>query len=181
MSTNPTDSNRRNAEPPRAQTRGREQAIDDIMTSPLRTVLLSDPAETVAAVFVEHGISAAPVSDAQGLVVGVISKTDLVQRCYRDGQHHPEAERATAGELMTPLILGVSRATPITRAAALMAYECVHHVIVRDKVGKPVGMVSSLDIMEWLAQRHGYAVPARAPGAARDLNNHTLHPGEEET
>ncbi|MDD9967158.1 MAG: CBS domain-containing protein, partial [Myxococcales bacterium] len=129
MSTNPTDSNRRNAEPPRAQTRGREQAIDDIMTSPLRTVLLSDPAETVAAVFVEHGISAAPVSDAQGLVVGVISKTDLVQRCYRDGQHHPEAERATAGELMTPLILGVSRATPITRAAALMAYECVHHVI----------------------------------------------------
>jgi predicted transcriptional regulator len=40
-----------------------------------------------------------------------------------------------------------------------MAYEKVHRVVVTDIAGNVVGLVSSIDVLRWLACHDGYAIP----------------------
>jgi CBS domain-containing protein len=51
--------------------------------------------------------------------------------------------------------------TSISRVAALMAYERVHHVVVVDAEQRVIGIVSALDIARWVAHADGYVVPKR--------------------
>ncbi|MDD9947091.1 MAG: CBS domain-containing protein [Myxococcales bacterium] len=159
------------------------QAVSDIMATPVEVVNAADPLPSVAARLISHNISAAPVAAASGELVGVISKTDLVRLYYEGdriaasvtaqprvnepelelGMHTEARETTTAGDVMTPLVMSVAEDTPIPRAAALMAYEGIHHVIVLGSDRKPRGIVSSLDVIAWLARRDGYVVPPRAP------------------
>ena len=45
----------------------------------------------------------------------------------------------------------------VAAAAALMATECVHRIPVVSRAdGSVVGIVSSLDVLGWLARQHGY-------------------------
>ncbi|MBW2213707.1 MAG: CBS domain-containing protein, partial [Deltaproteobacteria bacterium] len=50
----------------------------------------------------------------------------------------------------------------------LMAYEGIHRLPVVDAAGKVVGLLSSLDILHWLACKTGNAVPA--PRSRRNRN-----------
>jgi predicted transcriptional regulator len=52
--------------------------VSDIMVSPVITVKPQDSIKKVAQLFVQQGISAAPVIDDQGKVVGIISEGDLL-------------------------------------------------------------------------------------------------------
>ena len=157
---------------------GRGRSARDIMVSPIATVSTTDDLTHVAALFVARGISATPVVDETGTIVGVISKTDIVQRYYEDdstghaqnaerenddaleyGSHVFERGSVTAGSVMTPLVMAVPEDAPISRVAALMAYEGIHHIIVHDSQHAPIGIISSLDIIAWLARTDGYVVP----------------------
>jgi hypothetical protein len=40
-----------------------------------------------------------------------------------------------------------------------MAYEGLHHVIVTAGDGRPIGIVSSLDVLRWVARQSGYIMP----------------------
>lgn len=154
-----------------AQTEEEHNTVADIMSAPLRTVAEDVSIDEVAAFFMAHDISAAPVTNRDGSIQGVITKTDIVRRYDADhlGGHGGGATSTAAGatgatdvrarDLMTPVILALPTTAPITRAAALMAYEAVHHVLVHEDAGHPVGMLSALDVMGWLARRDGYVVP----------------------
>jgi CBS domain-containing protein len=83
-----------------------------------------------------------------------VSKTDLVRA-------NQEPERyGTVRSIMMSLAFTLAESAPIMRAAALMAYERVHRVVVVSPAGV-VGIVSSLDVLNWLAQKSGYLVPPR--------------------
>lgn len=101
----------------------------------------------------ERGISGAPVVDDWGRVVGVVSKSDLVE-------HEVTSERGakTVADIMMPLAFSLRPNAPIGQAAALMAYECVHRIVVVDDRGCVVGLVSALDIARWLGWCARYAV-----------------------
>jgi CBS-domain-containing membrane protein len=62
-------------------------------------------------------------------------------------------------EVMTPVTLAMPEHASIARASALMAYEGVHRVVVVDVSGAVIGLVSPIDVLRWLAQKDGYAVP----------------------
>ena len=65
----------------------------------------------------------------------------------------------TAKDAMSPLVYWLPEDASISQAAALMAYERVHRIPIVNKTGKVVGVVSTLDILGWLASRKGYLIP----------------------
>jgi predicted transcriptional regulator len=59
--------------------------------------------------------------------------------------------------MMPPFSL--TESASIARAAALMSFEGVHRVVIIDVSGVVVGVLSSLDILRWVAQSSGYVLP----------------------
>ena len=121
--------------------------ISSVMTRDVTCVREDLPAEALPALLLDNGISGAPVVDAAGRPVGVVSKTDLLIERGTVG--------ATARDLMTPLVFSLPEDTPLSQAAALMAYEGVHRIPVVAADGSVVGVVSTLDVTRWVARQDG--------------------------
>lgn len=154
--------------------------VEQIMTKAVVCVDASMSLETLTAILLDHGISGVPVVDEDRRPIGMISKSDLVRQNYEDGMgremeeiiiespetgfeyelgpgfHAQRIAKATVGEIMMPISFTVPRDASLARAAGLMAFEGVHRVPVVDGDGKVVGILSSLDILRWLAMESGY-------------------------
>jgi CBS domain-containing protein len=129
--------------------------IGEVMGSRAYCVRDTLDVDALTALFVGEGISGAPVVDASGRPIGVVSKTDLVR----------SAGARTVADIMTPVTLTLPETASVYRAAALMAYESVHRVVVTDDAGQVVGVLSALDVLRWLARDEGYVVPTRRTAA----------------
>lgn len=155
-----------------------EASVGDLMTTPVRCVTKDMSAEKLLRILLEDGISAAPVINAEGRPIGIVSKTDLLREQLRGGLPDdltmwggppgPELpstlaplKNLTVGELMTPFAFTLSTDSPVSLACALMSYEAVHRIAVTEQDGSVVGILSSLDVMRWLAVERGYTVPSR--------------------
>ena len=108
--------------------------------------------QALATLFVDRGITGAPVVDATGRPIGVVSKSDLV----REGT---ERVGATVADIMMPIAFTLPENASMSHAAALMAYEGVHRVPVVTSDGTVVGIVSTMDVVRWVAQQDGYVLP----------------------
>src|SRR6516225_6587417 len=60
----------------------------DVMTSPVITVKATTTVKEVATIFLERRISAAPVLDDQGKLVGIVSEGDLLHRAEAGTERH---------------------------------------------------------------------------------------------
>jgi CBS-domain-containing membrane protein len=138
---------------------GTPYVVDDVMT---RTVVaLRDAAEfkDIARPLRQRRISALPVLDADGRVVGVVSEADLLPKeALRDRdpadtrtRHATERAKAravTAGELMTSPAVTVTADATLARAARLMARHRVKRLPVVDAAGMLKGIVSRSDLLD---------------------------------
>ncbi len=116
-------------------------------------------------------ISGAPVVDEQGRCVGVLSVTDLVNwldRGERSAKRHDsececvcsdwqmvDLEAMPADEVrrfMTTDLVAALPGTAIGDLAQRMLDAHIHRIIVTDAEGRPVGVVSSTDILAAVAQ-----------------------------
>jgi CBS domain-containing protein len=148
--------------------------VSAIMTSDVVCVQKDLSVETLTALFLERGFSGAPVVDENGLPIGLVSKTDLVRErhdsggleeweplCVRVGGgveyeldpefHAAPIARATVADIMMSIVFALPENATIVKAAALMAHEGVHRIPVMSLSGQVVGVLSSLDILGWLA------------------------------
>src|SRR5262245_61631298 len=117
--------------------------VDDVMTRDVLTLPGNVTAEEAAARLRVHGITGAPVVDAQGRVIGVLSLTDLT-----------DPERARAGrpvrELMTPALFSLRPTDALMSAVRLMVRQGVHRILVTDEQGDLVGIVTTGDVLRAL-------------------------------
>lgn len=102
--------------------------------------------EAIRRLFLEQGIGGVAVVDDQGRPLGIVSKTDLIDR------HHG----ALARDAMMPFVLALPETAEVPQAAALMASEGIHRLAVTAVDGAFIGMVTSLDVMRWLGERDGW-------------------------
>lgn len=167
-----------------AHPRGPAEAtpVSDLMTRDVVTVEPDLAVDALTAIFLERGISGAPVVDTKGHPVGIVSKTDVLRdqlfsgesvgftpvelrrggiRAPLDPGLHVQDSGPTVRDVMTPLAFAMPEDASIARASALMALEGVHRVVVVDPRGKVSGILSSLDVLRWLARAEGYAIPPR--------------------
>jgi len=135
----------------------RQTLLSDVMTTPVRTVAPETSIAELLKLFDSAQISAVPVVDPGGRAVGLVSKSDLLAGLDDDGS--PAATRVQ--QVMSHNVFALRAEASVSRAAAMMAYEGIHRLVVLDGAGHVAGLVSSLDILRWLARRDGYVVPER--------------------
>jgi CBS domain-containing protein len=126
----------------------------------------AEPSMTIrqlARLLEENEISGCPVSDAEGRVIGVVSRTDLV-RCCTEGtrDYSPGAlfgvlsdesddvipePTVRVEDFMSEGAATVSPNTALERVAALMVERRIHRVVVVDRENFPLGIITSLDLL----------------------------------
>ena len=98
-----------------------ETTVKDVMTTRVIWVKKDATFREMAAALRKHRVSAFPVIDDDGMVVGVVSEADMLTKAAMadpgvlDGLlHHKDQNKArgvTAGDLMTAAVVAVARRT----------------------------------------------------------------------
>ncbi len=126
--------------------------VADLMQPDVETI---GPDATIADVLVslaDAHISALPVVDRRGRMLGVVSNSDVIA-VEAEAEEHGRAEllRGTAvRDIMTPRTLTISPQADIREAARQMLYAEVHRLFVASD-GELVGVISTTDIVRALA------------------------------
>lgn len=131
-----------------------------VMTASVITVRPDAPVKEAARLLVEHGISALPVVDATGNLVGIVSEADLIPFETRpDPRTQATPIPPTAGsaprqvsDVMTRKVVTISSDSEVSLAARLMIEADVKRLPVMEG-GKLAGIVSRRDLVKVIARR----------------------------
>jgi CBS domain-containing protein len=148
----------------------------DLMSRPVTALTPDMPLREAAGLLAREQLSGAPVVDAAGRCVGVLSATDFVRwaarggcaatpRCSMPPGGGPDWDALdvglfpaeTVGASMTADPVTVGRAAGVREVARVMLDAHVHRVGVVDRRGRLVGLVSSTDLLAALAYADGEA------------------------
>jgi CBS domain-containing protein len=136
--------------------------VKDAMTAKVIWMERGTPFTAIAAALREYRVSAFPVLDEAGQVIGVVSESDLLAKLALGGgedgtpgmiagilhQHQVEKARAvTAGELMTTPAATISPDDTLEEAARLMYVRRVKRLPVVDARNHLAGIVSRADVL----------------------------------
>lgn len=141
----------------------------DIMTSPVTTLTPGQEIMDAARILLERHINGAPVLDEDGMIVGVLTRDDLITQQKEIplpsyfvvldalipikslGQVEREAEKiaaTTVEHAMTADPVIVSPDTPLAEIAELMVDKKVHTIPVQDETGELVGVIGKEDVLK---------------------------------
>ena len=133
--------------------------VDEIMTRRVVAVMPGTSIKEAAGLLVERGISALPVIDAKGALVGIVSEADLLPIEARPDprtQATPPTPTAgsaprVVGDVMTRDVLTVSAKSEVSQAARIMLDAGVKRVpVVRGR--HVVGILSRRDLVRVIAR-----------------------------
>src|SRR5436305_1317331 len=131
--------------------------VKDVMTTEVVAVRQETTFQELAAALRRYRVSALPVVDDAGRVLGVVSEADLLAKealadpgLVAELVHHKDirkAEGLTAGELMTRPPVTATPDDPIEQAARMMHFMRVKRLPVVNSGGQLVGIVSRADVL----------------------------------
>jgi CBS domain-containing protein len=141
----------------------------DVMVSPVITARKSATVREVAKILLEKRISAVPVVDNVGKLVGIITEGDLMRRAEA-GTEHPyswwvhflagdatvaadyvKSHAAKVKDVMTSNVVTATSETPLHEVASLLEEHQIKRVPIVDKAGSLVGIVSRANLIQVVA------------------------------
>ena len=132
-------------------------AVKDVMTTQVVAVRRETTFKEMAAVLRRYRVSALPVVDDAGRVLGVVSEADLLAKealsdpgPVAELVRHKDlrkAEGLTAGDLMTSPPVTATPEDPIEQAARMMHFMRVKRLPVIDSGGQLIGIISRADVL----------------------------------
>jgi len=137
---------------------GKPRVARDVMTTPVISVSEEDDVWSVAWTLVKYRITGAPVVDAQGDMVGVVSLTDLAVYLWNqatdEASFYTAVQRADDGRrlplpvknLMTRKVITASEDATLTFLAKTMLRHNIHRILIT-RGRKLVGIVSTMDLL----------------------------------
>ena len=147
------------------------RAIDVMVRDVVTVHRDTDVAEAIK-LLAEHDVSALPVLDKEGVLVGVLSEADLIHRTEIGTEKHrpwwleavtggstlaeefAKSHGKKVGEVMTDDVISVAEDTPLSEIAALFERKRIKRVpVVKD--GNLVGIVSRSNLIQALASGIG--------------------------
>jgi CBS-domain-containing membrane protein len=146
----------------------------DLMNSPVVTIPEGTSLRDAARLLSRSDITGAPVVDAAGRCLGVLSSSDFVRRAREEGEEVSfiapwgeviSVEDAPDREIrhyMTVQPVTVLPTTPVGALAQMMVDAHIHRVLVAGEHGRFCGIVTSTDVVAAVAR----AAQQRAPQAA---------------
>ena len=140
----------------------------DVMSNGITSLAHDATVEEAIELLVNTGVSAMPVLDKDGLMIGIVSEADLIRRADPEAwQRELADDDATAGgataapandhsrpvtEVMTKAVITVDENLPLTEVAKLMSVQRVKRLpVTRGK--SVVGVVSQVDLLKALLSR----------------------------
>jgi CBS domain-containing protein len=136
--------------------------VREIMSRPVFTVSAGTGIKAAATLLAEHGVSALPVVNAKGELVGIVSEADLISIETRPDprtQAMPLAPTAgsspkTVAEVMTREVITVSSGSEVSQAARIMLDAGIKRVPVLEG-RRVVGILSRRDLVKVIARSDG--------------------------
>jgi CBS domain-containing protein len=141
----------------------------DVMVSPVITASKTATVREIAKLLLEKRISAVPVVDDAGKLVGILTESDLMRRVEAGTEHpyswwvHFLAGDATVAadyvkshavkieDVMTSNVVTAAPETPLHEIATLLEEQQIRRVPIVDKVGNLVGIVSRANLIQIVA------------------------------
>ena len=136
--------------------------VKDLMTPQVVTIGPETPFKEIVARLANHRVSAVPVVDDDGLVLGVVSEADLLLKeefpdpdadtpLFWTKRRRLERDRAaatTARDLMSIAVVSIAPEATVAEAARRMHSAGVKRLPVLDERGRLVGIVSRADLLK---------------------------------
>jgi CBS-domain-containing membrane protein len=136
--------------------------VREVMTHDVVTVDEHAPFKDVAALITERRVSAVPVLDREGRVLGIVSEADLLlkeefpegsasRRLFQGRRQRIDRAKAagdTAAELMTAPAVTVGPDASVAEAARLLDRHGIKRLPVVDPAGPLLGIVSRADLLK---------------------------------
>jgi CBS domain-containing protein len=136
--------------------------VKDLMTTQVVTVRPATPFKDIVARLAEHRVSAMPVVDDAGRVLGVVSEADLLLKeefpdpdqdmpLFWTKRRRLEREKAagsTARDLMSVAVVSISPDATVVEAARRMHRANIKRLPVIGEGGRLVGIVSRSDLLK---------------------------------
>jgi CBS domain-containing protein len=159
--------------------------VRDVMVAPVITVGPSATVQEVAKLLLEKQISAVPVLDNNGKLVGIVSEGDLLHRVEAGTERHrswwlrvlTESDTLAAeyvkshsrkvSDVMTRDVITTSPQAPLHEVAALMEKNAVKRLPVLEN-GQLVGVVSRANLLQAVASARQLLDIAPTDKAIRD-------------
>lgn len=141
--------------------------VSDAMSHEAITIAPTATVLEAAALLVNTRISALPVVDAEGTLIGILSEADAIKHIVLDIAARKEDEPGhRVSDVMTAKVSAVEETTPLKAAIELMIGQHLKFIPVC-RAGKVVGSLSRADVMRIIASQTGEA--PLAPPRAVDL------------
>lgn len=123
--------------------------VKDIMTTRVVAARADTSCADLAATLRKHRVGGLPVVDDEGIVVGVISESDLLARLVASKPRQKQATAAslTAADLMTWPAVTIGPDELVSHAARLMYSRRLRRLPVVDHRGRLVGVVTRADVL----------------------------------
>ncbi len=143
--------------------------VADLMTRDVAVINRKSDVHELEKLLLEKRVHGLPVVNDEGILVGVISQTDLLAWHYNSGvdgaafydtsRLHVTDEASMAGlqltdiqtasveEVMSPLVHCIRADLPIAVAASTMVRLRIHRLVVVDDTLRVQGVISALDIL----------------------------------
>jgi len=142
------------------------KTVRDVMNHECFTLGVNDEVKQALSGLIAFGVTGAPVLDAAGQVLGVVSLMDLVEL---DGKEH-------VGEHMSAPAITTDADASLEKAARALVTRNVHRLAVVDASGEICGVVSATDLLRGLLDlppRHPRAFPGLDLDPAVAFGNET--------
>jgi CBS domain-containing protein len=137
------------------------QKVKNVMSTDVATVREGTPFKDVVRALTRRDVSAVPVVDDTGHVLGVVSEADLLIKqgtqeydfsrsllaWWRGRRHLRRATATTASQLMTKPAITVDANSTVAGAARILSEHNVKRLPVVDTEGRIVGIVSRKDLL----------------------------------
>jgi CBS-domain-containing membrane protein len=133
--------------------------VADVMTTRVVSVRRDASVKEMAAMLRSSRISAFPVIDDAGRVIGVVSEADLLVKvavqaegtsmlaALRHFREDDKTRGVTAGDLMTAPAVTIGPDAPVTEAARVMYDRRLKRLPVVNRAGRLVGIISRVDVL----------------------------------
>ena len=141
--------------------------VKDVMSTHVIAIREIASFKEIATRLREQGVSAFPVIDREGRVIGVVSEADLLPKEALEGDvpsvlhslgHRREEARiraTTAADLMTKPAVTIGPDEPVSHAAHLMYTNRVKRLPVTDGDGRLMGIVTRSDVLSVYSRPDG--------------------------
>lgn len=116
------------------------------MKSPVTSVAMGTSLKELVEMLDHKMITGVPVIDAEGRTVGVVSRSDVAVHWARHSEDD-SLRGQTVDTVMTPFAFSVTPDDEVVRLVDTMLSGGIHRVVVSDSHGRPVGIVTSMDIV----------------------------------